>query len=146
MTIGIKELIDDPVDALTRLIFHLKQAGLDIEVDYEAIEEYSYENKLDITTPEISNKKKINFFKSGLKNFRKVRIRDLSINFDNLSKIHSNLNEFPTSELLIVTKNQSQEDLHELLKKGYKTFGENRYRKQNINIPIYFLNLNLIYI
>ena len=58
MTIGIKELIDDPVDALTRLIFHLKQAGLDIEVDYEAIEEYSYENKLDIKTPEISNKEK----------------------------------------------------------------------------------------
>ena len=53
----------------------------------------------------------------------------MSINFDNLSKIHSNLNEFPTSELLIVTKNQSQEDLHELLKKGYKTFGENRVQE-----------------
>ena len=53
----------------------------------------------------------------------------MSINFDNLSKIHSNLNEFPASELLIVTKNQSQEDLHELLKKGYKTFGENRVQE-----------------
>ena len=53
----------------------------------------------------------------------------MSINFDNLSKIHSNLKDFPASKLLIVTKNQSQEDLHELLKKGYKTFGENRVQE-----------------
>ena len=53
----------------------------------------------------------------------------MSINFDNLSKIHSNLKEFPDSELLIVTKNQSKDDLYELLKKGYKSFGENRVQE-----------------
>ena len=58
MIMGINELINDPVDTLTRLIFHLKQAGLDIEVDYEDIEEYCIKNKLDLSNPEISNKEK----------------------------------------------------------------------------------------
>ena len=58
ITIGIKELSNDPIDTLTRLVFHLKQAGLDIEVDYEVIEEYCNKNKFDITIPEISNKEK----------------------------------------------------------------------------------------
>ena len=53
----------------------------------------------------------------------------MSINFDNLAKIHSNLNDHPSSKLLIVTKNQSQEDLYELLNKGYQTFGENRVQE-----------------
>lgn len=53
----------------------------------------------------------------------------MSINFDNLSKIHSNLKNYPSSKLLIVTKNQSQEDLYELLNKGYLTFGENRVQE-----------------
>lgn len=56
--IGINELINDPVDALTRLIFHIKQAGLEIEVDYEAIEEYCVKNKLNTPNLEISNKEK----------------------------------------------------------------------------------------
>ena len=58
LKIGINELIHDPVDALTRLIFHIKQAGLDIEVDYEDIEEYCIKNKLDTSNPKISNKEK----------------------------------------------------------------------------------------
>ena len=53
----------------------------------------------------------------------------MSINFNNLSKIHSYLDEFPTSELLIVSKNQSQEDVCKLIKKGYQTFGENRVQE-----------------
>ena len=56
--IGMNELIHDPIDTLTRLIFHIKQAGLDIEVDYEDIEEYCIKNKLDAPNLEISNKEK----------------------------------------------------------------------------------------
>ena len=58
MIIGINELINDPVDTLTRLIFHLKQAGMKIEVDYEVIENFCTENKLTTANPEISNKEK----------------------------------------------------------------------------------------
>ena len=58
MKIGINELINEPIDALTRLIFHLKQAGLDIEVNYEAIEEYCINNRLDVPNPKLSNKEK----------------------------------------------------------------------------------------
>ena len=49
-----------------RLIFHIKQAGLEIEVDYEAIEEYCVKNELDTPNLEISNKEKTNYFKFGL--------------------------------------------------------------------------------
>mgnify|MGYP001489014714 CR=1 FL=1 len=70
----------------------------------------------------------------------------MSINFDNLSSIHSNLKEFPESELLIVTKNQSKDDLYELLKKGYQSFGENRVQDAKKNTRFFFLNLVLIYI
>ena len=72
----------------------------------------------------------------------------MSINFNNLSKIHSYLNDFPTSDLLIVSKNQSQEDICQLIKKGYKTFGENRVqeaKKKYFNLFSQFkFNLHLI--
>ena len=72
----------------------------------------------------------------------------MSINFDNLSRIHSNLKEFPESELLIVTKNQSKDDLCELLKKGYQTFGENRVQeakqKYSLFFPKFKFDLHLI--
>lgn len=58
ITISVNELTKDPIDALTRLIFHLKQAGLAIEVNYDHIEHYCSENKLDVTNYDISNKEK----------------------------------------------------------------------------------------
>ena len=58
LSIGINEIIKDPIDTLTRLIFHLKQAGLELEVDYQAIEQFCLENKLDTFNPDISNKEK----------------------------------------------------------------------------------------
>ena len=72
----------------------------------------------------------------------------MTINFNNLSKINSYLNDFPTSELLIVTKNQSQEDICQLIKKGYQTFGENRVQeakhKYSNLFSQYNFNLHLI--
>lgn len=62
----------------------------------------------------------------------------MSINFDNLSKIHSNLNDYSSTKLLIVTKNQTQEDLHELLNKGYQTFGENRVQEAKQKFSPFF--------
>lgn len=66
----------------------------------------------------------------------------MSINFDNLSKIHSNLKNYPSSKLLIVTKNQSQEDLYELLNKGYLTFGENRVQEAKQKFSSFFSQFN----
>lgn len=62
----------------------------------------------------------------------------MSINFDNLSRIRSNLKEFPKSDLLIVTKNQSKDDLCELLKKGYQCFGENRVQEAKQKYSLLF--------
>ena len=56
--ISVNELTHEPVDTLTRLVFHLKQAGLKIEVNYDHIEEYCSKNKLDAVNPDISNKEK----------------------------------------------------------------------------------------
>lgn len=58
ITISVHELTKDPIDALTRLVFHLKQAGLAIEVNYDHIEHYCSENKLDVSKYDISNKEK----------------------------------------------------------------------------------------
>ena len=66
----------------------------------------------------------------------------MSINFDNLSKIHTNLKNYPSSKLLIVTKNQSQEDLYELLNKGYLTFGENRVQEAKQKFSSFFSQFN----
>ena len=72
----------------------------------------------------------------------------MSINFDNLSKIHFNLNDYSSTKLLIVTKNQTQEDLYELLNKGYQTFGENRVQEAKQKFSPFFsqfdFNLHLI--
>ena len=66
----------------------------------------------------------------------------MSINFDKLSRIHSNLKEHPKSELLIVTKNQSKDDLYELLKKGYQSFGENRVQEAKQKYSQFFSQYN----
>ena len=58
LIVSINELIHDPIDAFTRLIFHIKQAGLEIEVEYDDIEEYCIKNKLETPNPKISNKEK----------------------------------------------------------------------------------------
>lgn len=56
--LDMKDLIDNPTDALTNLIFHLKQSGLQIDINYETIESYCMINKIDEIQLEISNKEK----------------------------------------------------------------------------------------
>ena len=53
----------------------------------------------------------------------------MTINKENLSQIINKLSFFNKSELLIVTKNQSQQDIFDLLNMGYLSFGENRVQE-----------------
>ena len=53
----------------------------------------------------------------------------MTINYQNLNLINKELEVFPRSNLLIVSKNQSQEDILELINKGYSKFGENRVQE-----------------
>jgi len=55
----------------------------------------------------------------------------LSINNKNLSNINYCLNSYPNTKLVIVTKNQSKEDVVKLLSKGFLEFGENRVQEAN---------------
>ena len=53
----------------------------------------------------------------------------MTINKENLAQIVDKLSRFNEAELLIVTKNQSQKDIFDLLNMGYFSFGENRVQE-----------------
>ncbi len=53
----------------------------------------------------------------------------MTINKENLAQIVDKLSCFNEAKLLIVTKNQSQKDIFDLLNMGYFSFGENRVQE-----------------
>ena len=53
----------------------------------------------------------------------------MTINKENLAQIVNKLSFFNKADLLIVTKNQSQKDIFDLLNMGYFSFGENRVQE-----------------
>lgn len=65
----------------------------------------------------------------------------MTINFQNLKTLKLNLARFQNTELMIVTKNQSQNDVIELINRGYSLFGENKVQEMNEK----FLSLKEIY-
>jgi len=77
-------------------------------------------------------------------------ITKLSINYKNLLEIQNDIKFFPTSKLIIVTKNQTWEDVTELLDRGFIEFGENRVQEalkkydQNTRKIFQSFNLHLI--
>ena len=56
----------------------------------------------------------------------------MTINYENLNNCKSNIKKFDRSKLLIVTKNQSLDDIQELINSGYKMFGENRVQEAKL--------------
>lgn len=71
----------------------------------------------------------------------------MSLNLNNLETIKENLKIYPKSNLLIVTKNQSIEDIQALYSMGYKLFGENRVQeatKKYKDFSSKYLKLHLI--
>ena len=55
----------------------------------------------------------------------------MTINFKILDQILVDLKKFDESDLLIVSKNQSEKDVQVLVKRGFKIFGENRVQEAN---------------
>ena len=53
----------------------------------------------------------------------------MTINHKNLASIKDCLKSYPNTNLLIVTKNQTQDDILELIEQGNKYFGENRIQE-----------------
>lgn len=74
----------------------------------------------------------------------------MPLNHRNISLIHSTLNKNShKTELMVVSKNRSFEDVSELLEMGYRLFGENRVQEaknkfQNLISIFADLNLHLI--
>ncbi len=56
----------------------------------------------------------------------------MTINYVNLNNCKSNIKKFDKSKLLIVTKNQSLDDIEELISSGYRMFGENRVQEAKL--------------
>jgi len=70
----------------------------------------------------------------------------LTINHKALNQIEKNLEAYPNTKLLIVTKNQSYKDIDDLISRGYRLFGENRVQEaqkkySNFNDRQYELHL-----
>lgn len=72
----------------------------------------------------------------------------MTINHKNLASIKDYLKSYPNTKLLIVTKNQTQDDILELIEQGNKYFGENRiqeakkkyiYLIENKNIKLHLI-------
>ena len=53
----------------------------------------------------------------------------MTINFKILDQIKFNLKKFDKADLLIVSKNQTSNDVQELINQGFKIFGENRVQE-----------------
>ena len=57
----------------------------------------------------------------------------MPVNFDTILEIENYIKEIsPLTELLIVTKNQNEFDIDQLIDKGYQDFGENRVQDANL--------------
>ena len=53
----------------------------------------------------------------------------MNINYDQLSEIKKELNEYPEAKLQIVTKNREEKVVRELIDEGYFIFGENKVQE-----------------
>ena len=53
----------------------------------------------------------------------------LTINSEELNKIEKDLDNYPNSSLLIITKNQSSNIVKKLMEMGYRSFGENKVQE-----------------
>ena len=53
----------------------------------------------------------------------------MAVNYHNLNKILEEVKHYDLANLLIVTKNQSLNDISDLINKGFKIFGENRVQE-----------------
>lgn len=71
----------------------------------------------------------------------------MTINNKALTQIEKNLEAYPKTKLLIVTKNQSYNDIDNLISRGYRLFGENRVqeaKKKYSNFKDHQYELHLI--
>ena len=72
----------------------------------------------------------------------------MTVNYNNLQKVLTNIQDYKLAKLLIVTKNQSPLDIKDLIDKGYNIFGENKVQEakkkfQEID-DLFKINLHLI--
>ena len=72
--------------------------------------------------------KRVKVAKHG-KDFREVFLILLSIDIKKFEEIKTELRNYPSSELMVVTKNRSVEDIKKLFDLGHRIFGENRVQE-----------------
>ena len=71
----------------------------------------------------------------------------MNINYDQLSEIKKELNEYPEAKLQIVTKNREEKVVRELIDEGYFIFGENKVQEaqqkfkniKNVNLDLHLI-------
>ena len=72
----------------------------------------------------------------------------MTVNYINLQKVLLDLQDYKLAKLLIVTKNQSLNDIRDLMNKGYNIFGENKVQEAKKKFhelnDLFKINLHLI--
>ena len=72
----------------------------------------------------------------------------MTVNYINLQKVLVDLQDYKLAKLLIVTKNQSLNDIRDLMNKGYNIFGENKVQEAKKKFhelnDLFKINLHLI--
>ena len=72
----------------------------------------------------------------------------MTVNYINLKKVLLDLQDYKLAKLLIVTKNQSLNDIRDLMNKGYNIFGENKVQEAKKKFHevnnLFKINLHLI--
>ena len=72
----------------------------------------------------------------------------MTVNYNNLQKVLIDIQDYNLTKLLIVSKNQSLDDVKTLIDKGYKIFGENKVQEAKKKFQeldnLFKINLHLI--
>ena len=72
----------------------------------------------------------------------------MTVNYNNLEKVLIDIQDYNLTKLLIVSKNQSLDDVKTLIDKGYKIFGENKVQEAKKKFQkldnLFKINLHLI--
>ena len=72
----------------------------------------------------------------------------MTVNYNNLQKVLIDIQDYNLTKLLIVSKNQSLDDVKILIDKGYKIFGENKVQEAKKKFQeldnLFKINLHLI--
>ena len=132
--IKLEELNTNLEDQLIQIIFHMQQCGIEIDIDYSFIKEYSANNlyKLDILENNKFSNKELKLLRSSVAELNTdLKYSILSVDkYSSLTAIKQDIRKYNDVSLMAVTKNRSENDILDLYNHNILLFGENKVKRQ----------------